>query len=209
MCSTCVRFEAREAAATVGTLSGAVAQLVERLRGTQEVASSNLVSSTLCCLITTIQLVGDTLGGLVAGEGSFVITRKVKPFANGSPRKRFVFQLSMAARDRPLLVATRNFLGFGSITDHPRRRPEWQPMSTLTISSIKGHRHSLIPFCDAYLPKESAKWRQYAAWKHDLDEWDALHPSERVKGTCSEPDCDRPVRGRGVCRIHYYRLTGY
>ena len=209
MCSSCERAEAREFAATLGNPQGAVAQLAERHTGSVEVASSILVSSTLAAFATTVRATASTIGGLVAGEGSFIVTQKDRPYADGSRRKRFVFQVALATRDRPLLEAIRNLLSYGSITDHPPRKANWQPMSALTISSIKAHRAAVIPFAESYLPREAAKWQQFVAWREALQAWDEIHPALRVRSTCSEPDCDRPVRGRGVCRIHYYRLTGY
>ncbi len=39
----------------------------------------------------------------MAGEGSFFVTRKLPPAADGSVPLRFVFQVTMASRDRGLL----------------------------------------------------------------------------------------------------------
>jgi hypothetical protein len=41
------------------------------------------------------------LAGVVAGEGSFFVTRKLPPFADGSARLRFVFQVKMASLTDP------------------------------------------------------------------------------------------------------------
>ena len=65
---------------------------------------------------------GFTLAGFVAGEGCFCITRKLPPFADGSPRLRFRFEVKVASRDRPILEALRRFLGFGSISDQAARQ---------------------------------------------------------------------------------------
>jgi len=59
--------------------------------------------------------VGYTLAGLVAGEGSFIITRKLPAFANGDRRLRFVFTMTMAQRDRALLEALRTTRAFGAM----------------------------------------------------------------------------------------------
>jgi hypothetical protein len=44
-----------------------------------------------------------------------------------------------------------------------------------------------------------------------LYSYDALRPSRHGKApsSCSVDGCGRPVRGRGLCRSHYYRATGY
>jgi LAGLIDADG endonuclease len=191
---------------------GAVAQLVERLRGTQEVAGSTPVSSTqlLPALLATWDAIGFTLGGLVAAEGSFFGTRKQPPFADGTPRKHFVFQIAMANRDRPLLEALRMFLGFGSIHDVARRRSHWEPQSVLTIASRKAHHAATIPFAERYLLR-CAKRNQFEAWRDALLQYELDRPTRYGKGPspCSIPGCGKPVRGRGLCRSHYYRATGY
>src|SRR5205807_6573597 len=130
VCSTCDRFEAEERAANVNA-HGAVAQLVERLHGMQEAGSSILLSSTFSG-------VGFTLGGLVAGEGCCCITRQAKPYArDGAPRLRFVFEVTMAVRDRALLESLRQFLGCGALYDSVPRKAHWQTTSTFSVRSLR------------------------------------------------------------------------
>lgn len=153
---------------------------------------------------------GFMLGGFVAGEGSFIVTRRLPPFADGTPRLRFVFEVTVATRDRTLLHALRDFLEFGSITDRPPTKPGWQPTSTFHIGSMHGHRNATIPFAESFL-LPCAKRSQFELWRTAFIAWEHDHPSRYGKGpsTCSEAGCEHPVRGRGLCRIHYYRATGY
>lgn len=209
MCSVCERFEA------AGTLdsSGAVAQLVERLYGIQEVVDSSSISSTqfLPALLRTWDLVGFTLGGLVAGEGTFVVTTAGEPFADGTPKLRFVFEVKMATRDRPLLEALHAFLGCGSVYDRPRRKPHWEPITTFNVVSRESHHAVTIPFGERYLlPCE--KRRQFELWRDAMICYEAeteAHRPKRGRSPCSIPGCEKPVRGRMLCRSHYYRATGY
>ncbi len=160
---------------------------------------------------TTIRDVGFFLAGLVAGEGSFIVSRKLPAFANGDTRLRFVFQVTMADRDRPLLEVLQTFLGFGSLYDRPTRRVgRWLPTVSFTINSISAHRAATIPFAERYL-LPCAKQNQFEQWRAALDAFDVAHPNRYGKGPspCSEPGCDLSVRGRGLCRSHYYRVTGY
>jgi hypothetical protein len=150
------------------------------------------------------------LGGLVAGEGCFTITRRLPAFANGQQRLRFRFSVEMASRDRPLLEQLRDFLGRGSIHDTPARRPNWHPTSTFLIASFVGHHEATIPFGDTYL-LDCAKRRQFEEWKEALRRYEKEYAggSRRGRSPCSMAGCDKPVRGRGLCRQHYYRATGY
>lgn len=95
MCSVCDDFETRaESDALAGILKfpqGAVAQLVERVHGMDEVARSIRVGST-------ISPEGFVLGGFVAGEGSFSVTQRKPPYSDGRLRKRFVFSVTVASR---------------------------------------------------------------------------------------------------------------
>jgi hypothetical protein len=153
-----------------------------------------------------VDAVGFTLGGFVAGEGCFT-TKRLEPFRDGSPRSLWLFQVAVATRDRPLLEALRVFLGAGAITDAQRRREHWQPISTFSVSSRRALREHVVPFADGYL-LPSAKRTQYETWKSALLEYDVRHPP-RTRSTCSMPGCSGLVRGRGLCRSHYYRATGY
>jgi hypothetical protein len=123
---------------------------------------------------------------------------------------RFLFQVAMASRDRPLLEALQQFLGFGHITDRPPGKAGWEPMSSFRISSLRGHHASTIPFAERYV-LESAKRDQFEHWRDELYRWEAEHPSRWGKGrsTCAMEGCSGLVRGRGLCRSHYYRATGY
>ncbi len=150
------------------------------------------------------------LGGFVAGEGCFTVSRTGSKLGDGSDRPRFSFQVAIASRDRAMLEALRTALGCGSIRDSPTVKPHWQPTSALTVNSHRAHRSCTIPFMDRYL-LPCGKRRQFEAWRADLDEYERLHPNRYGKGPspCSEPGCHKPVRGRGLCRSHYYRATGY
>jgi hypothetical protein len=145
----------------------------------------------------------------VAGEGCFTVTRALPPRIDGSPRLRFVFSLTIATRDRALLVELHELLGFGSISDRPQRRAEWEPLSTLTISSRTAHIASTVPFMDAYLLPPTRKRVQYEQWRAALFDYERERPRRVGHGVCSIDACGKPVRGRGLCRSHYYRATGY
>ena len=149
------------------------------------------------------------LGGFVAGEGCFC-TARLPPFADGSPRRRFVFQVNVATRDLALLEQLRSFLGYGSITARPPGRPGHLPTSEFRVSSFRAHREATIPFAERYLIP-CAKRDQFERWRAEMDEYLRAHPSRWGLGPspCSVPGCGKPVRGRGLCRSHYYRATGY
>jgi hypothetical protein len=151
------------------------------------------------------------LGGIVAGEGSFCVTRASPPRrVDGSVRLRFVFSLSMAIRDRNVVETLHQALGVGSIQVKPPRNPRHLDQVLLTVNSRRAHFAATIPFMEQYL-LPSAKRVQFEQWRDALIEHDLAHPSKFGKGpsACSEPGCDKPVRGRGLCRSHYYRATGY
>lgn len=152
--------------------------------------------------------VGSTLGGVAAGEGSFFTARVNVPFASGAERRRFVFQVSMASRDRPLLVALWNYLGHGSLRDPPARRAGWEPMTTLTVNSHRAHLSATVPFAERFL-LPCAKRRQFESWRDELLQYEVEHPPRRQRAICSVEHCAGFVRGRGLCRSHYYRATGY
>jgi hypothetical protein len=116
----------------------------------------------------------------------------------------------MASRDRHLLEQVRSVLGFGSIHDRQPARQHWQPTSALTVASRKAHLRATIPFAERYL-LTSAKRSQFERWRSELLDYDELHPNPAVRGrsVCSVDGCGDFVRGRGLCRRHYYRATGY
>lgn len=198
MCVVCERVD-QEAAAIVGPPYGAVAQLAEHFHGMEGVARSNRVSSTEALF----------LAGVVAGEGCFTITVAKPPRVDGSTRLRFAFLLTMAMRDRRLLESLRYALGYGSINDAPPAKPGWQPTSTLTVASRKAHLAATIPFMDAFLLAPTHKRVQYEQWKGALLAYETERPRKTGRSTCSEPGCAGLVRGRGLCRSHYYRATGW
>jgi hypothetical protein len=146
----------------------------------------------------------------VAGEGCFSITTKQPPYANGDPRLRFTFSIGTAERDRALLERLRRALGTGSLRRQAPRKAEWQPVLTLSVGSLRAHRTSVIPFLERYLVA-GAKRRQFDLWVQAMDSYESFHPTRWGKGpaACSVDRCDKPVRGRGLCRSHYHEATGY
>ncbi len=124
---------------------------------------------------------------------------------------RFVFKIGVASRDRPLLLALQALLGgHGSIQDLPPAKDHWQPHSVYSINSRLRIRTVVIPFFNHFLLR-SAKRDQFDRWRDEFEDYERAHPTQWGKGpsTCSEPGCEKPVRGRGLCRSHYYRATGY
>jgi len=155
--------------------------------------------------------VGSVLAGFVAGEGCFTSTSAGRDRVDGSRRTRFIFAVTVAERDLTLLEAMRTFLGGrGSIRRQDRGNPRWLPVVSYSISSRKAIREVVIPFCDEYL-LPSAKRDQFDAWRARFDGYERAHPTQWGQGpsSCSVIGCDRPVRGQGLCRSHYYRATGY
>jgi len=139
--------------------------------------------------LATFREIGFQLGGLVAAEGSFTTGRQ-GTYQDGSERLRFVFQVKMATRDRPLLEALRSFVGFGSINDQPARRDGWLPESAFTINSRRGHHRATIPFGDAFL-LPSNKREQYEAWKRAFTTYELAHPTATARE-------GRPARSRAA-----------
>ena len=112
----------------------------------------------------------------------------------------------MAERDLAVVTALRNFIGVGSIDRRPPQRARWQPTVIYTVSGGRGIREAVIPFCDTFLIA-SAKRTQYLRWRERFMEYEARFPSNWGTGPspCAIAGCDKPVRGRGLCRAHYYR----
>jgi len=153
--------------------------------------------------------VGFTLGGFVAGEGSFTVARSARSFHDGTPRLRWVFQVTVASRDRHLLEALRRLLQVGSIHDVAPQRAHWQPTSTYAAASRRSAHRAVIPFAERYL-LPGAKRRQFERWRDALLTFERTRPTRWGLGPspCTVPGCAKPVRGRGLCRSHY-RATGY
>jgi hypothetical protein len=96
------------------------------------------------------------------------------------------------------------------VTDRPPRAAGWQPVSTCRVSSSRAHRSSVIPFMEQHL-LAGQKRHQFDLWVAAMDAYELAHPSRWGKGPspCRIDGCERPVRGRGLCRSHYYLETGY
>ncbi len=175
-----------------------------------EVVGSKPISST-SVLSQFYVMSASALAGFVAGEGWFSISRRKERFArDGSERLRFLFGVSVAARDRRLLEGLQQLLGAGTIRDLPPRRPEHLPISEFSIRSTATHRAVTIPFAERFL-LPCHKREQFEHWRDELYRYEAERPSQYGRGpsSCSVPNCENPVRGRGLCRSHYYRATGY
>lgn len=204
MCTVCERVQDElDESGSLVRPDGAVAQTVEHHDGIVGAEGSSPSCSTL-------RVQDHTLGGFVAGEGCFYTVVNGRAWSDGDPIRKFGFKVSVATRDRALLEALRERLGAGSIHDTAPGQPHWQPQSTLTIHSLRAHRIATVPFMDRYLIA-GAKRRQYLAWKQEMVDYMARH-AIRAGGQplrCSVEGCDRPLRGRRLCRRHYYRETGW
>jgi len=116
----------------------------------------------------------------------------------------------VARRDRRLLETPQEFLGAGTLRDLSARNAGWQPISELSISSAAVHRAATIPFAERYL-LPCRKREQFERWRDELVDYEVRRPSRYGRGPspCCIPGCGKPVRGRKLCRSHYYRATGH
>jgi hypothetical protein len=207
MCSVCVDFASRLAAGNVNDSYGAIAQLVERFHGMEEAGGSIPPSSTP--QVPSFEPLGRFFGGLVVGEGSFTSSRALPEFRDGRPRRRFVFSVEMAA-DHPMLELLWCYFGAGSLQALPPRRSGYLATTRFAIASNRRHLTTTIPIAEVHV-LHSAKRRQFDAWRDELSAYLEAHPTRYGRGpsTCRMDGCDRPVRGRGLCRSHYYAETGH
>lgn len=182
--------------------------MAEHIHGMDGVARSIRVSST-CEAGPAPTERGFFFGGLIAAEGWFSVTRALPPRLDGSVPLKFVFGVTMAARDRALLTELRAMIGFGSVNDEPPKRAGWEATATLRVSSRKAHFAATIPFMDEFLLPPARKRVQYEQWKSALVAYELERPRRVGRSTCREDGCEELVRGRGLCRSHYYRATGY
>jgi hypothetical protein len=153
--------------------------------------------------------VGPALAGLVAGEGCFTVG-PIGRRNDGSERLRFRFMMTMADRDLPAVSALRALVGAGSIMHRPPQRANCQPTVTMVVGGRRALREVVITFFDRHLIA-GHKRTQYLRWREEFTAYEKRFPSNWGAGPspCSVPGCDKPVRGRGLCRAHYYRETGY
>src|SRR5262249_44271493 len=113
VCSICTTFEQRMAAGNFDRSIGPVAQLVEHLHGMEGARGSSPLRSTLGSVKLPSNIVSPwALGGFVAGEGCFVNSPLHDTYRDGTPKRRFLFQVAVASRDRPMLDSLRAYLGF-------------------------------------------------------------------------------------------------
>lgn len=153
---------------------------------------------------------GFALGGFVAGEGCFSSRTIERRPPGTTPRMRFTFTVTVAARDRCLVGALHEHLGVGGVYEGEPRRPGWQPTVSLQVTALADHLAATIPFAERFLHPAGHKYRQYRSWHDRLHEYrrgEAERAASRPT-TCSTPDCGRPIRARGLCRGCYWRATG-
>ncbi|MBN2623093.1 MAG: hypothetical protein JXA83_06990, partial [Acidimicrobiales bacterium] len=154
---------------------------------------------------------GFALGGFVAGEGCFSSRTINRRPSTGTPRMRFTFTVTVAARDRVLVAALHEYLGgVGGVYDGPPRRSGWQPTASLQVTAITDHLAATVPFAEQFLHPAGHKYRQFRSWRARLREYRRAE-AERLASrpaTCSTPGCDRSIRARGLCRGCYWRATG-
>ena len=117
----------------------------------------------------------------------------------------------MADRDRAIVELLKGYLGCGLLRDVPPRQPHHLPAVSYSVSRERDLLDRVIPFSDRFLLADSAKEKQYRQWRDWLLAYRRDRPTQWGRGpsTWSVDGCERPVRGRGLCRSHYHQVTGY
>lgn len=107
--------------------------------------------------------------GLVCGEGSFTISVIKKSSVRLGFHARTLFQVELHRSDRPLLVATREYFGFGSVMDpKPRtRRKRESPTSRYTVIAGSDCERLVQFFRDR--PLLGDKQRSFRVWSQAVE----------------------------------------
>ena len=130
----------------------------------------------------------------MAGEGTFTGTKRKHTFA-----------VTLGEVDAGSCELLRSFFGVGYVYHYPRRQPHYDDEVAFQVCKTADLVNVIIPFMDEHLPA-SYKREQYTEWRAKvINFWE--HDMKRRR-PCTVDDCERPQRGRGVCRIHYYALYG-
>ncbi|HEX5265252.1 MAG TPA: LAGLIDADG family homing endonuclease [Acidimicrobiales bacterium] len=136
------------------------------------------------------------VGGLIAGEGTFVCTGR---------RPSFTFSIRLGAADGDLLREVKEFFGCGTLHWYPRRKAHYDDEMVFQVRRLADLVGVVVPYMDEHLPP-SYKRLQYEAWRDKL----VLYCDQRPRGPrrCAVPGCTEPARALDRCRHHYYLLTG-
>lgn len=138
-------------------------------------------------------MVGSFIGGFVAAEGCFTW--------NGD--RLFMFEVALGATDAGMVELMHEFFGVGRVGFGRRRKAHYDDETYLHVRKTQDLVEVIVPFMDEHLPP-SYKREQYEAWRAALlDHWE--HRASRRR-PCTVAGCDRPQKGRGVCRHHYFAL---
>jgi hypothetical protein len=130
----------------------------------------------------------------VAGEGTFTGTNR-----------KYTFAVALGEVDAASCELLHSFFGVGHVYHYPRRKPHYDDEVVFQVRKTAHLVRVIIPFMDEHLPP-SFKREQFAAWRADvIDHWEYGIKRRRQ---CSMDGCERPQRGRGLCRTHYYRVYG-
>jgi hypothetical protein len=106
---------------------------------------------------------GHFLSGLVAGEGSFVITKN-----KGYKTLKFRLAVEMSIRDKEILYKLKNKIGAGNFCFPTKRKEKWSQHITFSINSYKDIYQRVIPFFETYLLRNTHKEKQFNIWKKEF-----------------------------------------
>jgi hypothetical protein len=113
--------------------------------------------------------------------------------------------IAVGAVDASMCEMAQNVLGVGHIRSYTRRHPHFDDETVFAVQSVRDLVAVVVPFLDAHMPP-CKKRDQYLVWRHKLIRF--WNNDMKRRRPCTEDGCDKPQRGRGVCRRHYYVRYG-
>jgi hypothetical protein len=101
------------------------------------------------------------VGGFVAAEGTFFVTRRTERL------KVFTFAVGLGATDAETCELLHTFFGCGSIVRSARRQAHYDDEVRFQVRRRADLVTRVVPFMDEHLPP-SYKRTQYAVWRSEL-----------------------------------------